>query len=60
MVGDSPQDLKAAEMCKTDFLAVTYGFQYTKKECLSNNIPFVTDAKSISKYIINLMENEGL
>jgi len=50
MIGDSPQDLEAARQSNIDFLAVTYGFQYTEKECVQQGIPYVSEAIQIHRY----------
>jgi len=50
MIGDSPKDKDAADKCKINFLAVTYGFQYTIKKCVENHIPFVKDCQTLIEY----------
>ncbi len=52
MIGDTGNDLTGAMNCGTDFIAVTYGFGFTREVCESKGLKFACDADGLRRLIL--------
>ena len=52
MIGDTGNDLTGAMNCGTDFIAVTYGFGFTREVCESKGLKFAGDADGLRRQIL--------
>ncbi len=52
MIGDTGNDLTGAMNCGTDFVAVTYGFGFTREVCESKGLKFACDADGLRRLIL--------
>lgn len=52
MIGDTGNDLAGALNCDVRFIAVTYGFGFTREYCVSNGIEFAENSDGLRRLLL--------